>query len=604
MEPNLLFKKIFESLRFPVIACRSCAGLPVMYMNAAARLFLSPSLSIRKLKGKTRIGDLRGFLSFKHEDDYAFFTDAVLKSGVVDNFHTSVYSFENEPTSTTVIANSVALGEEEYAIIYLVESDLESSREEGITEKLLSQILHEAYHEDNIDNTIQTILALAGRHSNVSRTYIFEDISPEMTRNTYEWCAPGVAPAIQDLQNLRKSDYNYDVIMSTSMYIYSDTRDLPESDREILYDMQGIKSIAILALFHHNKPLGYIGFDDTVNFRKWTRNDIRILEGIASIVSALIGRRNAEREIERSRQMMQTITDNLDDLIYVNDLETGELKFISKSLALILGMHPNDLIGGKCWEALHEGQTEQCPYCPIPKLYDEHGNFVKESYIWEFQNVINGKWYMVKDNIITWIDGYPAHLATAVDITYRKQYEEQLKYSASTDAMTEVYNREWGYNKLKAIMAGHDDVVSTQNTLAFIDIDNLKNVNDSLGHQMGDELIINMIQNISACIRKEDVICRWGGDEFLLILRCDLDVAEKVMEKIHFAMDHFNYTEGKPYTLSVSGGLVRFDRGAGLDVDEIIAEADRRMYEFKRFKKETQIGSRRFTQIHRKPNPS
>lgn len=108
--------------------------------------------------------------------------------------------------------------------------------------------------------------------------------------------------------------------------------------------------------------------------------------------------------------------------------------------------------------------------------------------------------------------------------------------------MTAVFNREWGYNKLKETFAA---IGSQQYTLCFIDIDGLKHVNDTLGHAVGDELIVNAIRTIYACIRKEDFICRWGGDEFIILLHCPLEAAEKVMQKINFAIEHFNTTEKK-----------------------------------------------------------
>jgi diguanylate cyclase (GGDEF)-like protein len=190
---------------------------------------------------------------------------------------------------------------------------------------------------------------------------------------------------------------------------------------------------------------------------------------------------------------------------------------------------------------------------------------------------------MMKNNIVDWIDGTPVHLGAMVDISYRKQYEEQLKRFAATDAMTDVYNRKWGYDKLLDQFAEPADARRNQ-TLCFLDIDGLKRVNDTFGHASGDEMIINTIQTVFSCIRKDDFIIRWGGDEFILFLNCGLANAEKVMDKVAFGFEHFNTTRNRPYRISVSSGLVDFSEPFPC-LSELIHEADRRMYQDKMAKR-------------------
>jgi len=261
------------------------------------------------------------------------------------------------------------------------------------------------------------------------------------------------------------------------------------------------------------------------------------------------------------------------------------VNFVSKSLARSLGKPAEEILGSRCWEILHKGQTEPCPFCMIPSLREKNNPGAETSCVWEFQNLSTGKWYLVKDSIINWLDGKPTHLGTMIDITYRKQYEEQLKRSAETDLMTDVYNRNWGYGQLERMFARPQSERSHQ-TLCFIDIDGLKDVNDRYGHAAGDEMIVNTIRVIFSCVRKNDLICRWGGDEFILLLNCGLWDAEKVLGKIRFGIDHFNNVSGKPYFLSISYGLVGFGEQADT-VDDLIEIADKRMYESKMQKHKT-----------------
>ncbi len=587
MKSNLtehgFFKNLYDNLRQPVIVAENSPGFPVIYINTEAQLFLSLSISIRRLKNRTILGNFSAILRFEDQQTYADIEEVMKKHGAINELMVTVISYEKEVLSAELSANIIEFNDREYVIFYVRFLDASVQKEEAITGELLTRILHEAYDSKSTDDTIQAIISLAGKRLNVSRVYVFEEVSDEYTRNTYEWCADGVEPAIQLLQNLRKSDYQYDVIIANPMYIYNDTRELPKRDRQILYDMQGIKSIAILPLYQFDKAIGYLGFDDTAKFRKWTRREIQVQEGIASILASLISRRNTENELIASREAMQTITDNLDDLIFVNDLKTYELKFVSKSLAKSIGLEAKDLIGKPCWSVVQPGHDRPCDFCPIPALYEEDGAIKKDAWIWEHYNENTGKWYLIKDNIIKWTDGNLAHLETATDITYQKQYEEQLKYSASTDAMTEVFNREWGYTKLKEIAENQSKNPDLRHTLCFLDMDGLKTVNDQFGHATGDEMIVNTIKTIFACIRKEDFICRWGGDEFIILLVCDLGMAKKVIDKINFAIEHFNQTRKKQYTLSISTGAVEINPGD--EIDAVIAEADKRMYQAKEIKK-------------------
>ncbi len=215
---------------------------------------------------------------------------------------------------------------------------------------------------------------------------------------------------------------------------------------------------------------------------------------------------------------------------------------------------------------------------PVPQLLARKPGDTS-SHVSELHNSGTGKWYMAKNNIVNWIDGNPVHFGALVDISYRKQYEEQLKRFAAMDSMTDVYNRKWGHDKLYEHFSAPREARANQ-TLCFFDIDGLKRVNDSLGHALGDEMIVNTIRTIFSCIRKDDFIIRWGGDEFVVFLNCDCKDAEKVLGKIFFGFEHFNSTRNRPYRISVSAGLVNFAEPFA-SLDELISEADRRMYQNK-----------------------
>jgi diguanylate cyclase (GGDEF)-like protein len=108
-------------------------------------------------------------------------------------------------------------------------------------------------------------------------------------------------------------------------------------------------------------------------------------------------------------------------------------------------------------------------------------------------------------------------------------------------------------------MVQYDNRRHLKLSLCFIDINGLKEVNDQLGHQFGDELIVSTVDGIKVEIREEDFIIRMGGDEFLVVFNgIDCETAEKVWMRIKHRYDQINIEENRKYMISVSHGIVDY----------------------------------------------
>lgn len=571
-----IFMNTFRNLPIPVIVFRDGDGYPLSYVNPDAQMLFCPQMTIHQLQedGPGGLGDI---LRFPQQSALPDILETVKAARAVFNYPTQVLSHDGQTMSVLVTASLILAGGRDYIALYFFHGGKEASPTQIMYDAALMEILIHAAHETpSAGEAIDRILRVAGLYTQVSRVYIFEEVSQELTRNTYEWCAEGVDPAIQGLQELQKADYNYDAIVEGGVYIANDVRELPQSDRDIL-TAQGIKSLAILPMFHAEKALGYIGFDACESYRKWTGGDIATLKVVAEVVSSLIVRRKAEEKAARSLDILQTISDNVNSVIYVNTLDTYELVFVNKSLLDNHDARQEELLGKPCWQMLQAGMTGPCEFCPIPKMLDGDGNPVMESYVWEFKNTLNKKWYLVKDSIIKWVDGRNVHIETAIEITIQKQYEKKLEYFASTDTMTGAYNREWGHKILQeqlfALRYTEEPI-----SLCFLDLDGLKQVNDTFGHDAGDDMIVSIAKAIRSCIRSSDLFFRWGGDEFILLLRCDPGSAELVVSNIKKRLSEINLSAGRPYELSFSYGVAAFGGGQSDSVDNIVNEADRNMY--------------------------
>ena len=575
------FENLFNKLQMPVMVCNTNDQLTLAYMNGAARIGFSPHLSLEEVNGKIAATPLNRVLRFANPGLFRIFCDRLRGSGSVEPLQTALLSFQEVGLPATVYASRIIVKGRAYYAIYASTNPGADSCQ--AVAGLTSMILDISTTSLNADQVIEDILALAGGHIGAGRAYIVEDLSAVYTGMTYEWCAEGVKPFKDELQRLNKREYIHESIMrSSGILLAGNTGDFPEADRRLLEEM-GVKSLAFIPLERDDRIFGFLGFNDCLGNRQWSADDLQLMHNIGNVVTGLIGRRNAQRAIESSGDIVQAVTDNLDDLIYISDLDSYEIKFISHSLARAVRKSPAEIIGKPCWSVLHRNLDGPCPFCPIPQVLKREKEGKSGSYVWELHNNKTGKWYMVKDTIVGWVDGFRAHLGTFVDITYRKQYEEHLRRFAATDAMTDVYNRKWGYGKLSDLFLTRHSAETPQ-TLCFIDVDGLKAVNDRLGHAVGDEMILNTVSVILSCIRKDDFVCRWGGDEFIVFLNCGLDDANRVLDKILFGIEHFNSIGDKAYRLSISTGLVDFAAPFDL-LDDLIGEADRLMYDNKVRKK-------------------
>lgn len=171
----------------------------------------------------------------------------------------------------------------------------------------------------------------------------------------------------------------------------------------------------------------------------------------------------------------------------------------------------------------------------------------------------------------------PVAFAIAILAALNESKRRQVKYFSEFDAMTGVYNRRAGLEKIEKLLASSK--VCSTNCICFIDINGLKEVNDTLGHEAGDALIKAVVNGIKRNTRESDFIARLGGDEFLIIFEgLDIDQAEEVWSRVTQYFAKINETGSNRYLVSVSHGIEEFDCGMQRQIDRVINIADEKMY--------------------------
>ena len=173
------------------------------------------------------------------------------------------------------------------------------------------------------------------------------------------------------------------------------------------------------------------------------------------------------------------------------------------------------------------------------------------------------------------------YLVMAEDISVRKEYEQKLMRQASYDELTKLPNRLLAFDRISVALA---DARRNQHKAAlfFLDLDNFKNVNDTLGHFAGDALLVEAATRLGSCLRENTTLARFGGDEFLIVMP-DLDSpnsAHLVAQRILKALQQPFYIQGRELFVTASLGITVFPDD-GENTQALLQNADAAMYRSK-----------------------
>ena len=164
------------------------------------------------------------------------------------------------------------------------------------------------------------------------------------------------------------------------------------------------------------------------------------------------------------------------------------------------------------------------------------------------------------------------------DISERKQQEETIKYQAYYDSLTQLPNRYYFMKKAESsiAIARNDNKIIA---LLFVDLDKFKRINDSLGHNIGDKLLIEVGCRLNSIVRKNDLLARMGGDEFIIMLRNldSYDVAFNIAKRIHESLSKVYLIEDKEIHITASTGIA-FYPDDGIDAETLLKNSDIAMY--------------------------
>lgn len=245
----------------------------------------------------------------------------------------------------------------------MVGGRIDSDEQPDLTvDHIFQYAFRQLYASRDVDASISRLLALIGSRINVSRVYVFENSEDNRScSNTYEWCNTGIRPEIQNLQNVSYEtqipDYerNFD---ESGIFYCPDIRTLPRNLRDIL-EPQGIRSILHCAIREEGVFRGYIGFDDCLEYRMWTKGQIRLLKDFSGMLAVFLMQLRSQERSRRRMQELHAILDSRDAWIYILDPDTFQIRYCNEKVCRDTGAQP----GMFCYRALM-GREDRCPSCP------------------------------------------------------------------------------------------------------------------------------------------------------------------------------------------------------------------------------------------------
>ncbi len=289
---------------------------------------------------------------------------------------------------------------------------------------------------------------------------------------------------------------------------------------------------------------------------------------------------SAQAELNQKKWFIDQIIAAIPNVIYIYDLDEQRNIFTNRELVSVLGYTPKEIeaMGDAYLDALVHPEDLPATKEHLHRCKQAHdGEILEIEYRWKHSNN-EWRWLNSRDTVFKRNEAGQVVqvLGVAQDVTDRVNVREKLWYMSTHDVLTGLYNRMYFEEEVKRIQLGRIAPISVM----IADVDNLKDVNDNFGHEAGDEILRRVALVMVEVFRKDDIIARFGGDEFAVLLpNVSQEVAASVATRVRLAVNENNRVSKGPL-LRLSIGTSTADTASHLG--EAIRKADREMYSDKK----------------------
>jgi diguanylate cyclase (GGDEF)-like protein/PAS domain S-box-containing protein len=472
-----------------------------------------------------------------------------------------------------------------------------AARGEAVPEAVafITELLRADRWVDRLDEALQRL----GFAAEADRAFVFQNVRSSDGRLWMdllaEWDADGVREIFEDPGN-HLHPFAPDFARRIDLYtrgeaVVGPVRDLPEPERAVLAG-EGVVSVASVPIFRGEEWWGYLGMDDCTQARGWTQELLDAMRRIADALGSALQRDLIEETRRFTEDQFRSMVEHGPAVVYIDATDdSASTIYISPQIEDLTGYPP------EAWYS----DPERWPKLLHPDdkaramAENERHNETGEAFMMEYR-------LFHKDGHVVWVrdeatmvrdeSGMPrfSH-GVIMDISERKRGEEDVAFHAYHDVLTALPSRSMFEELLELSIARarrHEGSVA----VACVDVDDFRLVNDSLGHQCGDQLLRMVADRLREASRETDLVARRGGDQFLMLIADmerespgEMDTAvvrvEAAAQRVHEAMAAPFVVGGTEVYLSVSVGLSLFPQDAE-DAGGLQRNADAAMYESKK----------------------
>ncbi|MEF8702326.1 MAG: EAL domain-containing protein [Candidatus Accumulibacter sp. UW26] len=288
----------------------------------------------------------------------------------------------------------------------------------------------------------------------------------------------------------------------------------------------------------------------------------------------------SERRVTEARlRLLAGVFEHSAEAIMVSDRNNRILE-VNHAFCRLTG-YAADEVRGADPRLLSSGRATAEDYRAMWQSIRETGHWQGEIWDRRKDGSVYPKWLSI--STMRGADGDIEHyIGSFVDISERKAWEEKINHLAHFDALTDLPNRSNLQGRLEqALAAARRDSPQRPLAVMFLDLDRFKNINDTLGHHVGDLLLLEVSKRLRSGVRESDVVARLGGDEFVVVLTgADALAAERISGKLLTALSEPYPIDGQCLHTTSSIGIAVFP-GDGETVDVLMRNADAAMYHAK-----------------------
>lgn len=367
---------------------------------------------------------------------------------------------------------------------------------------------------DPIPATLRLIGAAMGAdRGNVVETHAAPDGPGSLATLRHEWCADGVESFLGKEESVNAPWEQllprwYETLSAGRAF--TSTIDEAKGTERTWLARRKVVSLIALPIQVDGCLWGFVGFCDTRAPRRWAEGESEVLQTVAADIGHLLMQAQALSQLRLSARVF----DESGEAIAVTDVH-GNFVSINRAFSEVTG-YCFDEVKGKNPRILQSGRHDQAFYAAMWEHMARTGNWQGEVWNRRKSGEIYPEWLNIS-SVRNPAGEITHYVAIFSDITERKAAQARIEYLAHHDPLTGLPNRSLLRERLEQEI-GRARRAERKVGVLFLDLDRFKTVNDSLGHAAGDRLLREVSGRLRACLRESDIVCRQGGDEFIVVL--------------------------------------------------------------------------------------